>query len=75
MAYQRFEVTCSRCRTVYTVSEEGTRFPWNDREEYSCPVCGELGGTYKTRYNLNEEVLSLDNTLEDYKNKYLEKNK
>lgn len=66
-----FTVKCSRCGTVYRVSEVGTRFPWVDNEEYGCPVCGEAAGKMKTHYNLDEIVVSLDETIEIYKNKYL----
>ncbi len=61
---------CNVCKTKYRVQEEGTRFPWNDREEYHCPVCGELGGTMKTHYTLEETVVSLKDTLEPYKTQY-----
>lgn len=62
---------CPNCKTVYEVREEGTRFPWIEREEYHCPVCGELGGTMKTHFNLEEKVISLENTIEDYKSQYV----
>ncbi|MDE5752554.1 MAG: hypothetical protein K2H88_07940 [Duncaniella sp.] len=42
-----------------------------DNEEYGCPVCGEAAGKMKTHYNLDEIVVSLDETIEIYKNKYL----
>lgn len=65
---QRSEIIeCPQCKTIYKVSEEGTRFPWIDKEEYNCPICGEYGGTMKTHYNLKESVVSLENTIEPYK--------
>ena len=64
-------IECTQCKTIYEVREEGTRFPWIDKEEYSCPVCGETGGPMRTHYTLEETVSSLENTIEPYKSNYL----
>lgn len=69
--HHSFTEKCTRCKTVYRVSEAGTRFPWIDKEDYYCPVCGENGGKIKTHYNLEEIAMSLDETLEPYKTNYL----
>ena len=68
MKIERVECLC--CKTVYDVHETGSRFPWNDKEEYYCPVCGESGGTIKTHYTLEERVISLSETVEPYKSQY-----
>ena len=60
-------IHCTKCNTIYTVHEEGMRFPWIDKEEYRCPVCGEYGGFMKTHYNLKEAIVSYENTIEPYK--------
>lgn len=66
-------IECHKCKTIYEVCEEGNRFPWIDKEEYNCPVCGENGGIMKTHFNLEERVLSFENTIEPYKSQYSHK--
>ena len=57
MPRRSFTIVCGKCKTTYRVSETGTRFPWEDNEEYFCPVCKESGGSIKTHYNLDEIVI------------------
>lgn len=64
MPYRSFTVVCDKCRTTYRVSETGTRFPWVDKEEYFCPVCHEPGGSIRTHYNLEENIVKQDDAAD-----------
>ena len=67
------EVKCEKCHTLVEVLEVNVFMPYKTTETAECPVCGEIIYKRNSRGDFESRVISLEETLEPYKSKYLKK--
>ena len=69
------EVTCPKCHTKVRVKVTNGIYPRRDTEVANCPVCWEELFHKNITGDIEESVLSLEETIEPYLTEYKNKQK